>query len=258
MTLVWQPGYTWNETVWNPAMVTSVGGWYDASKPNTVYDATSGGNPAATGSTVARLEDRSSNARHLQQTSTILRPTYTANGLNSLNTLTFNGDNVLYGPSVTIAQPFTVISVVKFDAYAQFDRVSVINGSSSAARLFADGASDLILGAGTDRLITGGAFPLGNWRLFEVVFNGASSYIRYSGGNSLAVAGSIGTGSFDVLNLFGYQGREPSGSMAESVICSSLLSTSDRQKLEGYFAHKWGLDASLPAGHPYKTTGPTP
>lgn len=31
----------------------------------------------------------------------------------------------------------------------------------------------------------------------------------------------------------------------------------DRQRIEGYLAHKWGLAASLPADHPYKTAAPT-
>ena len=35
------------------------------------------------------------------------------------------------------------------------------------------------------------------------------------------------------------------------------LSTGNRQKLEGYLAHKSGLTANLPADHPYKTTPPT-
>lgn len=32
---------------------------------------------------------------------------------------------------------------------------------------------------------------------------------------------------------------------------------SEREKIEGYLAHKWGLTSSLPAGHPYKTNPPT-
>jgi hypothetical protein len=38
---------------------------------------------------------------------------------------------------------------------------------------------------------------------------------------------------------------------------STPLSTTDRQKLEGYLAHKWGLAANLPADHPYKSAAPT-
>jgi hypothetical protein len=33
--------------------------------------------------------------------------------------------------------------------------------------------------------------------------------------------------------------------------------TACRQKMEGYLAHKWSLEGSLPAGHPYKDEAPT-
>lgn len=35
------------------------------------------------------------------------------------------------------------------------------------------------------------------------------------------------------------------------------LSTANRQRLEGYLAWKWALEANLPAGHPFKNTPPT-
>jgi len=52
-----------------------------------------------------------------------------------------------------------------------------------------------------------------------------------------------------------------SGSRIGEMICgaksSGSYATSDREKVEGYLAHKWGLKANLPAGHPYKTSAPT-
>jgi hypothetical protein len=60
-------------------------------------------------------------------------------------------------------------------------------------------------------------------------------------------------------------GRQQAGSpswsnarISEVVVCNQNLSTLDRQKLEGYFARKWGLLASLPEDHPYKTLPPVP
>jgi hypothetical protein len=43
----------------------------------------------------------------------------------------------------------------------------------------------------------------------------------------------------------------------ELIVVPSLLSDSDRQKVEGYLAHKWGMTASLPSAHPYKSAAPT-
>jgi uncharacterized repeat protein (TIGR02543 family) len=47
------------------------------------------------------------------------------------------------------------------------------------------------------------------------------------------------------------------GPIAEVIVFPNALSTSERQKLEGYLAHKWGLTSNLPVGHPYKTFAPT-
>ena len=44
--------------------------------------------------------------------------------------------------------------------------------------------------------------------------------------------------------------------IAEIVFYQSALSLSNRQLIEGYLAHKWGLTSSLPNDHPYKSTSP--
>jgi hypothetical protein len=44
--------------------------------------------------------------------------------------------------------------------------------------------------------------------------------------------------------------------LAEAVCFSSQLSPSDAQKVEGYLAHKWGLEGNLPSSHSYLTNHP--
>lgn len=51
-------------------------------------------------------------------------------------------------------------------------------------------------------------------------------------------------------------GNHLTGSVGDLVICNTQLSTSDRQKLEGFMMWKYGRQASLPVGHPYKTVRP--
>ena len=46
------------------------------------------------------------------------------------------------------------------------------------------------------------------------------------------------------------------GEIAEVVMYQGDVGTVDRQKIEGYLAHKYGLDGNLPSDHPYKTTAP--
>lgn len=42
----------------------------------------------------------------------------------------------------------------------------------------------------------------------------------------------------------------------EILMYNQYLDITDRQKIEGYLAWKWGLQASLPVGHPYKSSAP--
>lgn len=49
----------------------------------------------------------------------------------------------------------------------------------------------------------------------------------------------------------------PDIDFASCVVGNTELSASDRQRIEGWAAHKYGLTANLPANHPYKTAAPT-
>lgn len=57
--------------------------------------------------------------------------------------------------------------------------------------------------------------------------------------------------------LSGYATTRGKLDVAEFIAFSTELSESDKQKVEGYLAHKWALTDQLPSGHPYKTTAPT-
>jgi hypothetical protein len=46
------------------------------------------------------------------------------------------------------------------------------------------------------------------------------------------------------------------GNISEILVFNTALSNTDRQTIEGYLAWKWGLQASLPGGHPYASAAP--
>ena len=68
--------------------------------------------------------------------------------------------------------------------------------------------------------------------------------------------------STNVLHLGCFAaGTDPRGLYFTGDICEVLIfnnhpATADRERIEGYLAHKWGVAANLPAGHPYKTSAP--
>jgi hypothetical protein len=86
----------------------------------------------------------------------------------------------------------------------------------------------------------------------SLVFNGTADASSPATTTSTTSAAGIVIGSDATF-------AEPlKGSIYEIVMLPSVADTTTRQKLEGYLAWKWGLTANLPAGHPYKTIGPTP
>jgi hypothetical protein len=42
----------------------------------------------------------------------------------------------------------------------------------------------------------------------------------------------------------------------EIIVYDGIMTSLQRQQIEGYLAWKWGIQANLPAGHPYKTAAP--
>ena len=66
------------------------------------------------------------------------------------------------------------------------------------------------------------------------------------------------------ISITGYQiGQDPfgldrgwKGVFGEVIAFNAKLSTADREKVEGYLAHKWGLINNLPSSHPFKGAPP--
>jgi hypothetical protein len=88
--------------------------------------------------------------------------------------------------------------------------------------------------------VAGGAYVF-NWNGSNL-FSGASS-----GGNNL-------TGL--AINTGGYPTEDSTCQIAEIIVYSNVLTTSQVGQVEGYLAWKWGLSANLPVGHPYKRNPP--
>lgn len=90
---------------------------------------------------------------------------------------------------------------------------------------------------------TNTAAPQGMW------WNGSNfPVVSRTGGNSTATYNSflIGANRGDFVPY----------DMGDFLIFPSVLSTANRQRVEGWLAWKWGLQASLVAGHPYTSASP--
>ncbi|MDA8775644.1 putative Ig domain-containing protein, partial [Opitutales bacterium] len=91
-------------------------------------------------------------------------------------------------------------------------------------------------------------------QLLEFSLNSGSASLHVNGVQALIKSSVTGNFKIDRIGLK-YDGNTGvsswSGDMME-IIATSL--TSNRSRIEGYLAHKWGLTSELPLGHPYKSS----
>ena len=84
--------------------------------------------------------------------------------------------------------------------------------------------------------------------------NGPSGAAFLNG--TLTDSGNSGVDNLNTFNLGHAEGETQNfvGKYAEVV---AFTDSNDRQKIEGYLAHKWGIDANLDSSHPYALSAPT-
>jgi len=251
---------------WDPSLI-STALWLDAADASTVT--TVSGN-------VSQWNDKSGNLRNAVQDMTGSRPTFTANALNGKSVLTFDGTDdfmtVAHAAALNAQiSPSTVAIVYK--KTAGFRLMQKKDGPGvDAESWFLNDASVLSVAGG---FTTSYAINQNSWQIDVGTWNG-STIKHWRNGTKLVATnvagGTLLNGEIDppqipLANADAlYIGRRlhPSGTsgimtgeIAGILICNTALSDTDRQRLEGYYAHLFGLTANLPADHPYKTAAPT-
>ena len=255
--------YMWNFPqqygLWSPAEITTAL-WLDAADASTIIES---------GGAVSQWNDKSGNGNHVAQSTSTLRPVVAGNVLDSKPVIRFDGSNDrLETAGVLFATPI-------FGIYSVTANRNPSGQSGWAGQYLAgDAGRTLIYQNDTNTRLaamfggSGGIVHNGtansSFHLFGYEKNLSNGNLYYEGIN----VGTSSSLSTTISNTSWKIGEPAAGSgglffptpldAAEIVMLSAPASTSDRQKIEGYLAHKWGLTANLPAGHPYKTVSPTP
>lgn len=239
--------------LWTPDQLSDLAAWYDAADASTITE--SGGN-------VSQWDDKSGNNYHATQGTGGIQPETGVHTQNGRNVLLFDGDDYFTLPSGLHGIPNgnnVQYAVALSDAAAAQYRVVNFNNAGTIGGIRYKNTSGLIeysnggFGGVTSSGHTDTQFNiLSGWRnaaTNAVSINGENAYTNTTGANATATKANIGTfndGTADTL----------SGQVAEVIICDAWLSLADRQKIDGYLAHKWGLASLLPSGHPYKSSAP--
>ena len=250
---------------WTPADLADLVGWWKADAISGLID----GDPVSTWS------DESASGWDATASSTD-RPTYKTSILNGLPVVRFDGtdDHLALGAvdaSRTVSGS-TIYAVVRTDVtdsiirywwfgsngtgfartLANLSLNTRIGGRTLDSDSFASVAATTNVSAST-WVLHGGVFDNANGTMAQFVDASAdgTASLASSGttSNTAASAVMIGANADATASFF-------DGDIAEIVFVHDALGTSDREKLEGYLAHKWGLESNLPNTHPYRYSAP--
>lgn len=236
--------------LWTPdELGASLALWLDADDASTI---------TLNGSKVSQWSDKSGNNRHAAQATAANQPTYTASNA------------VLAGkPSVGALSPAGTVGVVTppFSARTLFFVTAygtgvetAFPGATTYPTVFSGPAANGSDRGGMGTTGTADWFSSAVWAPFPFR-NGATatstvalpmpaSILRFEGPSTVTQSWGIG---HNIVTA----NRSWNGPIGEVIASPGVLSVTDRQKVEGYLAWKWGLVANLPITHPYKLSPPT-
>lgn len=248
-------------TSWIPTNISSLALWLDASDGNTL---------TLSGTNIIAWNDKSGNANNASVPGGGVPPTYTTNSLNRMPTVSFNGStdvlkvnnnfNMTTFPSLCYfivirpasSQPnVNYAGILSTDAPGQFGRTLGFGGGNWQQEYYNSFTN-----------IT--PYTANVWAFVSLQFTSTISATLAVNGNTFA---GTPTGTKDNTNGFhigtynndgGYNTFGANFETAEILVYGANLSTPQRQQVEGYLAWKWGLQASLPANHPFKLFPPSP
>lgn len=240
------------EPAWTPAQSTTEL-WLDAANSASLV---------MSGNNVSQWSDLSGNNRHGTQSVVACMPAVTADGIS------FDGvDDCFFFPAgfLNASNDFT-IAMVMSAPLQQNDAIfgpSTTNSTGLELICTATASLPTLLRINGANKITDGLWSTDSTRALTTIVASSSSCNGYKDGALVSNASGISPLNFNGIYAIGsYSGNSFGGGnlSAQMQMCEFLIfpstSESDRQKIEGYLAHKWGVTSNLPVSHPYKTQAP--
>jgi len=223
------------------------------------------------GTTITRMNDKSGNGYN----TTVIggAPALTANAINGLSAISFNGSSYMTGSNAntTATASFFLIATLasgqgagqQYTSAYVFGRVvpgsACYNEVQSINGLSCQGAATSLALSPQRTNANGPTYTLSNYNtafMHTTVCNG-TTMAGYGNGNSLGTTSSTGNFAITFYNIGSQTSQSPifynynwTGYVGELIAFNNALSDPQRQQVEGYLAQKWGLTAYLPAGHP--------
>lgn len=245
-------------TLWDPSLLSNLRAWYDAESISGVSD----------GAAVSTWADGSGNGNNLAVPGA-LDPIYKTSAINGMSSVRFStsedhmaatGTSLMSG-----ATDFRLACVVSRTSTNAYQHVVDVRNSSTTDLVLvrhrsSAGLESVVISPSNStasQLTTSN--PVSTDEIIVVDYDLSSgSFSTYVDGTVLHTVSFSGfTASTNATYQLTVGGTDSTTIWAGDIAEVVLSDIGDRQKLEGYLAHKWGLTANLPVGHPYKTTAPT-
>lgn len=225
-------GFGFLNPLWTPAN-TATGIWIDGSDTSTIIQSSG---------LISQINDKSGNGINVTA-SGAARPSFLANSLNGYSTIRFPTGTQLTLPSTFSGFNNTYLMLLLRESSGNI--TPLILGAASYAYLHY--GDNWYTSAGSSSTV---AMNADTWYM-NTSINGT----KYSNGSSSEYSATSSGGS--LFNSIGSSFSNTPWRLAQFIFIPGLADIATVQKIEGYWAHRYGLTASLPAGHPYKNSPPT-
>ena len=243
---------------WNPLQISGLQLWLDAADASTLTVA---------GSAVTQWRDKSGNSRNATGS---LSPTLVQGIQNKLPAIYFNGASYMTGSLTNTTNQQSFFSVFRYNTGApQYARLASfgVNGqfdynNNAYYNISYNTGTLAITRSPTETQVTLAAPALDAFHQASVIFTGTNGLYYTDGGAYSNTAAWTANFNFTQYRLgtdqIVFVPQQMIGYIAEVIVYSGGVTTQQRQQVEGYLAWKWGLQKSLPAGHPWANWPPPP
>ena len=233
-----------------PTTITGCTFWVDGADPLGT------GTPPSDGTSLSTWYDKSGSGYNAIASSAA---TVKTNIQNSKSIVRFNSNiyNVTYPSFPHSGYTFFTVMYLSTNT-GSYSRL--INGSSGDGYLFIGTSGSSVAtfnGNGGWNDTSPNSPTINNYQAWCIVAVTVGSSVLTPYVNGTAQNTKTGTtAAFSNFIIGSYSGQAYSGDIGDLIVYNSVLTTTQRQQVEGYLAWKWGLQASLPGGHPYASTNP--
>jgi len=234
--------------IWSPTRISGTQLWLDGADVSSM---------TVSGTSVTQWNDKSGNANNATQSTGAYQPTY------SLSNVYFNGSTYMNLPNGTLPSGNS--------GYSVFFVIKYISGNFILGAGITSNNQATFIGANTTNIFdawynvdagAGSTFSLPN-----TTFIGQSIYTQnvyrqlYVTGSLTQTQPSSNRACSSLYNAIGgFLNQNTFGVFYcnEILYYNTGITQTQRQQVEGYLAWKWGLQSSLPGGHPYINFPPSP